>query len=78
MKADELDRLVVAGKIGAIDRERVRFIVRTNVIRLTARNSLVHCSPIWAVPNQTTRSPGILCPQPQRFRSTRIDTPSCS
>ena len=31
MKADELDRLVVAGKIGAIDRERVRFIVRTIV-----------------------------------------------
>jgi hypothetical protein len=31
MKADELDRLVVAGMIGAIDRERVRFIVRTIV-----------------------------------------------
>ena len=28
MKTDELDRLVVAGKIRAIDREQVRFIVR--------------------------------------------------
>ena len=28
MKTDELDRLVAAGKIRAIDRERVRFIVR--------------------------------------------------
>jgi hypothetical protein len=28
MKTEELDRLVVAGKIRAIDRERVRFIVR--------------------------------------------------
>jgi hypothetical protein len=31
MKADEPDRLVAAGKIRAIDRERVRFIVRTIV-----------------------------------------------
>jgi hypothetical protein len=28
MKMDELDRLVAAGKIRAIDREQVRFIVR--------------------------------------------------
>jgi hypothetical protein len=28
MKMDELDRLVAAGKIGEIDREHVRFIVR--------------------------------------------------
>jgi hypothetical protein len=28
MKTDELDRLVAAGTIRAIDRERVRFIVR--------------------------------------------------
>jgi hypothetical protein len=28
MKTEELDRLVAAGKIRAIDRERVRFIVR--------------------------------------------------
>ena len=28
MKTNELDRLVVAGKIRAIDREQVRFIVR--------------------------------------------------
>ena len=31
MKTEELDRLVAAGKIRAIDRERVRFIVRTIV-----------------------------------------------
>ena len=31
MKTDELDRLVAAGKIKAIDRERVTFIVRTIV-----------------------------------------------
>jgi hypothetical protein len=29
MKTEELDRLVAAGKIRAIDRERVSFIVRT-------------------------------------------------
>jgi hypothetical protein len=49
MKTDELDRLVVAGKIRAIDREQVRFIVRrivqplldptsvSKVLRLLAR-----------------------------------------
>jgi hypothetical protein len=30
MKTEELDRLVAAGTIRAIDRERVRFIVRRN------------------------------------------------
>jgi hypothetical protein len=49
MKTEELDRLVAAGKIRAIDRERVRFIVRrivplhdptsvSKVLRLLARS----------------------------------------
>jgi hypothetical protein len=33
MQADDLDRLVAAGEIGEIDRERVTFIINTIVYR---------------------------------------------
>jgi hypothetical protein len=41
MKTEELDRLVAAGKIRAIDRERVSFIVRRIVQPLEWANDLL-------------------------------------
>jgi hypothetical protein len=63
MKTDELDRLVAAGRIKEIDREHVRFIIRTIVQATTEWKSAgdggtgaipwirIHSPPPCATPN---------------------------